>query len=501
MINLLNFVKFNKKIKIVLILLPAVIFVSCFFDKGLAVGLGLILVLSLAVFFILSKLGFKNKNLYVLFLTVVAMHLLITLFMHYANFQPFSGGTGDYIFYQHQARAIAERLSQGNFSLQGIALSHYYPVILGYIYALTLPEEIIGLMLNVWLVALSVIFVYLIVLEIGGSGKNAFLIGLIAAVYPSYVFNSGLLLKEAFQMCFVALGLLFLIKTIKKFTWYNFLILYLALIGSTHFRFYVGYALIGAFVLSWFLFADMNSKKRIICGILFIIVLGFIPQIAANQGYFGVNSFKMYLNSRMVTFFRQSAYNAAYYKIPILASSTSGKLTSVASTQLTISTASTPATDTSAVPNSTTPVSAVPFSTVGFGSSFHTGNGLLGYAKSFIYVLLGPFPWQIKSLNQSFALFETIPWYFILFFIVNGIIICFKQHVREVAPLLIFSIMVMAVITIFEGNFGIITRIRMPAFISLLCVASLSPIAIRFTNVLSQRILKIKSDRLLQNNG
>ena len=200
--------------------------------------------------------------------------------MHYANFQPFSGHSGDYVDYQRSAVEISQSFKQGNFSIQNIALKHpdlytghLYPVIVGTIYALTLPDEIIGLMLNIWLVALSVVFVYLIILEIRGEAKNAFIIGLITAVYPSYVFNSGLLLKDALEICFTILGLLFLIKTVKKFTWCNFLILYLSVFCVTHFRFYVGYALILTFVSVWFLFAGMNFNRRIMYGIIFIIVL------------------------------------------------------------------------------------------------------------------------------------------------------------------------------------------------------------------------------------
>jgi hypothetical protein len=87
-------------------------------------------------------------------------------------------------------------------------------------------------------------------------------------------------------------------------------------------------------------------------------------------------------------------------------------------------------------------------------------------------VLLGPFPWQLKYLRQFFAMFETIPWYLMMFFVVEGIIVCFKKRIKEAAPLLIFSFIVMVVLAIFDSNYGLILRIRMPAFISLLCIAS-----------------------------
>jgi hypothetical protein len=326
--------------------------------------------------------------------------------------------------------------------------------VVGALYALTLPEEIIGLMLNVWLVAISIVFVYIIVLEIGGIEKNAFIAGLITAAYPSCLFYSGLLIKDAIEVCFIILGLLFCIRTIKKLTWYNFLIFYLALICATHFRFYLGYALLATFVLCWFLFANMNLKKRIIYGIIFVFLLGFIPQFAAGNGYYGANSLKIYMNFKAVNFYRQVVYNpASSYNIPSVAAP-SAAIPSIA------------------IPSATVPSVTAPVSTVGMDSSFVAESSPLGYVKSFVYVLLGPLPWQVKNLRQSSALLETIPWYFVLFFIIDGIIICFKKHIKEAAPLLVFSFIAMVVMAIFLSNFGIITRIRISSFMSLICLAS-----------------------------
>ena len=200
------------------LILPA----TLFFDKSLTVGLLLLVILSTITFFVLYKLDFKDKKIYLLFLIVLAIHLCTTLFMYYTNFQPFSGGEGDYIAYQKSAVDASQCFKQGIFLTKDIVAKypdfytgHCYPVILGVLYALTMPKEIIGLMLNVWLVAIAVVFVYLIILEIGGLSKNAFIIGLVTAVYPSYIFNSGLLLKDPIEICFTVLGLLFLIKTIK----------------------------------------------------------------------------------------------------------------------------------------------------------------------------------------------------------------------------------------------------------------------------------------------
>jgi hypothetical protein len=206
------------------------------------------------------------------------------------------------------------------------------------------------------------------------------------------------------------------------------------------------------FALSWFLLANETFKKRVAYGIVIVALLGLIPQFIVGQGYYGINSVKKYFSAEMVHFYRQSAYNAAYYKFPVPAVAVLGKPGST-------------------VVVSNKPSSATSYSTIGFDSSFQTGAGILSYVKSFVYAILGPLPWQIKNLRQSLVLFETLPWYVLLFFIIDGIVVVFKKRAKEAIPLLIFSIIVLIVITVFDNNFGLIVRIRIPAFIALLCLA------------------------------
>ena len=429
------------------------------FDRGLFFGICLLSILSSFTVLLLQKVGLTDKKILILFFVALGLHFTATLFMHYADFQPFSGHIGDYLTYQRSAVEISQSFRQGVFSLKDIAImhpdiytAHFYPVIIGFLYAITIPEEIIGLMLNVWLAASSVIIIYLIVKEIGGSEMNAFLAGIIVSIYPSYVFYGGLLVKDIVEVFFIILGMLFLLKVIKRVSLCNFLVLYLSLLCATHFRFYIGYALIISFILSWFFLSKIDKGKKMVYGIIFIFSLGFIPQFSAGQGYYGINSMEMYLNSKMVNFYRQVAYDPAQNTVSIPTVSTS-----------------------------TVPVRSVVV-LPGFDSSFPIEGGVSGYAKSFIYTLLGPFPWQIKNLRQSLALSETIPWYFILRILIfemvkytkgNGIIKT-VDHYRLAIPLFLFSIIMLMVIAIFINNFGIITRIRMPGFIAILCIAALA---------------------------
>lgn len=385
----------------------------------------------------------KNKTLCLLFLIALLIHMAAVLFIYYADFQPFSGGRGDYTTYNLTAQEVSTRVGQGNFSLEGLSFSHYYPIIVGYIYALTVPNMLAGQLFNALLAALSVIFVYLIVIEIGGSKKQGFFVGMVVSVYPSFLFYTSLLVKDALVVLLCLIGLLLILKLIQGFSWKRFLIFYIILGSLIHFRFYVGYALLLCFIISWIFFSNLKVKKRLACAVIIIFVLGFLPQIAAGKGYYGTKFLKQYLNPETITYFREVVY------LPPEAKSQPSEEVSTPEEVLTPG------------QQSTIVVEA------GFENPFtFLRNSLI----SFTYSLFGPFPWQMKHLKHLFVLPEMIAWYFLFFFAIKGIVKSIRRY-RVILPLVIFSLILLSVLALFINNFGIITRIRIPAFISLVCLA------------------------------
>ncbi|MFA5878114.1 MAG: glycosyltransferase family 39 protein [Candidatus Staskawiczbacteria bacterium] len=429
--------------------------VFSFFDKVLSVG-------TIFVFFLASismsligqcKEEKQRKILGALFLIILSLHILVVLFFYYTNFQPFSGGYGDYVVYDQQAQEIVGRVQQGNFSLQNLDLPNYYPAIIGYIYAFTIPSMLMGQLFNAWLATLIAIFVYLIVREAGRSEKEGFLVGLIASVYPSLVFFGSLMLKDSLVVLLSIIGLLLVLKIIKRFSWSKFLAFYIILTALIHFRFYIGFALMFSFIISWFLVSTFSFKKRITYGVIILFLLGFSPQFL-GLGYYGFKNFGVFLNVEKITYYREKVY------------APSDKPSQIQSQQIT--------------PESTTPESTTPQPTVfrsGRGSSVVIKTGfenplifLRNTALSFACAFLGPFPWQITRPKHLFVLPELIAWYFLLFFIIKGITKSIREQYRVILPVLIFSLLVFGTLALFITNFGIITRIRIPAFLSLLCL-------------------------------
>ncbi|MDP3883002.1 MAG: glycosyltransferase family 39 protein [Candidatus Staskawiczbacteria bacterium] len=420
------------------------------FDRTFAVGIIFSVFLCAVTLAFLGKNKENTKTLRLLFLIIFLSHILAVLFIYYFNFQPFSNGSGDYVAYQQQAEEIAGRIRQGNFSLKGIDVPHYYPVIVGYLYAFTIPSMLLGQLLNAWLVALTIVFVYLIVRQIGGTEKQGFLTGLIAGFYPSLAFYGSLLLKDALVVLLSMAGLLLAIKTIKKFSWQSFLIFYIILTALIHFRFYIGYALMFGFIISWFLVSSFNVKKRIIYGIIIIFILGFSPQFL-GFGYYGSQNFKTFLNPETITYYRETVY------IPSAQPSDAQP----SETQIQ-----------APLPSETLPerrMSSIVIET-GFENPFAF---IKNSSLSFIYSLLGPFPWQMVRKRHLFTLLETLPWYFLFFFIIKGAIKSIKNQYKDILPLVIFAIFVIGVLSLYITNFGIITRIRIPVFLALLCLLPL----------------------------
>lgn len=430
------------------ILVGLIFIILAIFNKALAIGLFLIILLTAITFLITWKAGIKNKDFYYLLLIVFLIHLAAVLFIHYYHFYPFGGQEGDQQLYHQIAVELAERFRQGSFSIEGfnnlypdLYVSHIYPIFIGVLYTLTIPELLVGQLLNVWFVVISILFLYLLVIEIGNSRKNAFFIGLITGLWPSYLYASSLLLREAIVLFLCFFSLLLLVKIIKNFTWKNFLIFLITTGILISFRFYLGYVLILTFAFCWPL-VNLNLKKKIIYGIIVLVLVGFLPQFFADQGYYGTDSFKTFFNLQTINYIQERYFGGPE-------------------------------------PQSKLPEPSDFFQNNSMTAAKKDLNDpfifLKNYFKSFIFVFVGPFPWHITLLRHFLVFTETIPWYFLLFFIIKGIL-SLKDYKKSL-PIIIFSIGTFLVLSLFiNTNFGTYMRLRVPAYIALLALADFTSI-------------------------
>lgn len=464
--KILNFFsKYNKFI----ITGGTILAIFSFFDKKLVIASILVFFLASISLFFINKIKNENqrKIVSIIFLLSFAIHILAVLFVFYGNFQPFSDGRGDYLEYNLTATEVANRLSQNNFSIEGLPLGHYYALAVGYLYHFTIPKMIMGELLNAWLVALTIVCVYLIVKELGRSDKEAFITGLIVNIYPSLAFFGSLMLKEAFVVFFSTAAVLMSLVLIKRFSWPIFILFYVSLMGLTNLRFYISTIIIFIFIVCWLLFSDIKGKKKIINAGIMVFFLGFLPMISMvnglEQGYFAINSILRQLNIKTIIYYREVAYN---FRVD----DSSGEYTGSGTVDPEKIKAQTP--EGVPVPDIVSSKDWGQDSSVNLG----LGDTPIKFVKnsffSFVYAFLGPFPWQLRSIKHIFVLPEILLWWTCLFFITRGVIRSVRSKYKIILPLLLFGLAVMAMVSLYMTNFGLVTRIRMPAFVALICLTS-----------------------------
>jgi hypothetical protein len=407
---------------------------------------------------------------------------LIAVLVIYMGFRPVGGGA-DYELYDEVATKLYNRFWTGDFSLGGLFLGHGFSVIISILYILFYPSMILGQFFMLWFFVLSLLFVYMIALEISNSTKIAFWTGFIIIFYPSYLYFGSLLLKDPIIIPAILLALLLAIKMLKNFSWAKFAIFFAALTAVIQLRFYIGYALLLGFLISWFLASNFILGKRIKYGIILFILLGFSPLILGN-GYYGFNDLRGFLNFNSITFFREIAYAPVPIKNPATAPDQTVPDQTVPDQTVPDQTA----------PDQTAPDQTAPAQTFisnsqipgGKGSSFAIETGfdkgalyfLKNYSLSFTYAFLGPLPWQFRFRRHIVSLVETIPWYLLVVIFIfsflkivktKGLLKTLKQY-KFCSPLLFFSLMSIGALSLFINNYGIIARIRMPVYISLILI-------------------------------
>lgn len=410
----MNLREIKKRYALALSVFISALAVVAFFDKVLAVAVLLFIFLFTVTFLLFDLVGVKSRLVFLIFIFVFIIHLLAVLFISYVHFQPFGEGGGNYINYHLRGQEVYNKIRDRSFSFKEMAPGNYYPLFVGYLYSLTLPSMLIGQIFNAWLSSLVVVVAYLIMLQLSISRLGALITSMIINVYPSLLFFGSLLLAEALIAFLAISGLFLIVQLIKEFSWRNFIIFYLILGLLLYFGFIIGFSLLFTFVLSWVLFSSLSIQKKLTYLIIIIFLLGFLLQLAGH-GYYGVDLIKKYNLSNIAGL------------SPLIQNSLKNPL-----------------------------------------------EFIKNFVIAFVNNLLGPFPWQITKARQAFALLETIPWLFFFILSMGGIAMSLKENYKAVIPLVFFSFLAVGIMTLFFDNFGVITRIRIPAVISLLCLLPLS---------------------------
>lgn len=239
------------------------------------------------------------------------------------------------------------------------------------------------------------------------SRTSAYLVGL----YPSLILWSSQGLKDSPIIFLLALSILATLKLGEKLNLKYFLILVGALFGILSLRFYIFYMLIvaigGTFVIGQRAISAQSLMRQ------FVIVIG----LGLALTYLGVSQtastqIENYANLEAVQHSRatQSRLANTGFAQDVDVTTTSGALT------------------------------ALPI-------------GLT-------YLLFAPFPWQLLNLRQSITLPEMVVWWGSFPLLVLGLWFAIKYRLRQVLPILIFTVMLTLAYALVQGNIGTAYRQR-----------------------------------------
>jgi hypothetical protein len=88
------------------------------------------------------------------------------------------------------------------------------------------------------------------------------------------------------------------------------------------------------------------------------------------------------------------------------------------------------------------------------------GGALQALPTGLVYLLFAPFPWAISSVRQLLVLPETLVWYALMPAFVRGIGYSIRQRLRDVLPILVFTVTLTIAYALMQGNVGTAYRQR-----------------------------------------
>ena len=259
--------------------------------------------------------------------------------------------------------------------------------------------------------ATTAIIIFLCAQEVFNNVKVARLAAICVAFYPSLVLWSSQGLKDGPIVFCLAVAILATLKLGQKFDSKYLVILVFALFALLSLRFYVFYmivvAIAGAFVMGMQKITATNFVRQFII----MIVLGLALT------YLGVTR---YANVQLENYVSLERIQRSRLDAATSARSGFGRDVDVSTTQGALST--------------------IPI-------------GLT-------YLLFAPFPWQLTSLRQSITFPEMVMWWASFPLLILGLWFSIRYRLRQISPILIFTIMLSLAYSVFQGNVGTAYRQR-----------------------------------------
>lgn len=361
--------------------------------------------------------GANGPFLLKLFVFALLLRLLIGTAIFVFHAQEFFGGdanTYDFFGFAQLKAWEGERYYQSlvnSFVGTGAGSGWGMVYLVAAIYGLVGRNLLATQFINSVLGAATAVVIFLCAEQVFNNIKVARVAAIAVAFYPSLVLWSSQGLKDGPTVFFLALSILATLRLGEKLSFKYLALLVGSLFSLLSLRFYVFYmismAIGGAFVIGMQRVTAVNFLRQFII----IVTLGLAFTYLGITRYANVQ-FEQFSSLERVQRSRLDAATSAQsgFAKDVDVSTTQGAL------------------------------SAIPI-------------GLL-------YLLFAPFPWQIVSLRQSITLPEMIVWWASFPLFVMGLWFSIKYRLRQISPILIFTVMLSLAYSVFQGNVGTAYRQR-----------------------------------------
>ncbi|MEZ5308602.1 MAG: hypothetical protein R2684_15770 [Pyrinomonadaceae bacterium] len=399
-----------ERILVVLLSLLGVAYAVTSFPDG-ALSTFMALALALPVIFYFRKSQDDPTTLINIFLLALLLRLSFGLVIHIFNLQQVFGP--DAFSYDLIATSRVDGWLAGNgldlsSSSTNSAWGMTYIVVFLYILfgkSMLVVQAFCGV-----IGALTPPMVFYCSKSIFNNKRVAVISGYSVAIFPSFIIWSSQMLKDGLIVFLLVVIMTMLIKLQKKLSYPAIAVLLLSMVGILSLRFYIFYMVVVA-VAGSFLVGLAESSKSVIRNVLVLMLMGI------GVAYIGVTRDAAHDLSQITDLERLQVVRQ-----DLVGSANSGFADDA---------------DVSTVAGA---VSTIPI-------------GL-------IYLMFAPFPWQIGSASQALVFPETFIWWLLFPPMFSGFVYTLRNRLRPAIPIIVFSLMLIAAYSIFQGNVGMTYRQR-----------------------------------------
>lgn len=373
-----------------------------------------------------------------LFFLTFSFHVIFIILLNYGVIK-IPSVNSDYLNYHDYATRIAILLHSGHYTLGAVYGVHWYPFFVGIFYFLSYPSLLLGTSLNALLIAFSALVLFKIIGLVNKtiSENTIFWISFITMnLSASLMYNSSFLYKDPMIIFLVLAGIYTGLRVINnnKTNWLNFALFLFLFVLLFYLRFFIAYAILIGFFFYWFANNNFAWKKRILDGIIMIILFHIIVfsinniSITDHFKFTKENIFSpdKIVNPSFIKWIRDSYFRGG---------------------------------------ESTTNINVV---------EENVANGKLSFSfkaitKSALNTMFGPFPWQFSFKKYFFIFPDVLVWILALLLAIWG---ATRIKLQNSAFFLVsFGVIIVGLI-MGSDNLGALLRYRLPAFVILPVIAS-----------------------------